>query len=85
MPGIARKHLLEACTALNIPYEEKIYSLKDLLDADEVIVSSSTHICRRVNKINNNPFNGKDLETFKKLQNYVFKEFYEYTNAKRID
>lgn len=85
LPGIARKHLLEACTALNIPYEEKVYSLKELLDADEIIVSSSTHICRRVKMVDGKPFIGKDLSTFKKLQDYVFKEFYDYTNAKRID
>ena len=52
---------------------------------DEIIVSSSTHICKRVNKINNKPCGGKDLNTFKKLQDYVFNEFYDYTNANRID
>lgn len=85
LPGIARKHLLEACRALNVHYEEKVYSLQELLDADEIIVSSSTHICKRVNKINNKPCGGKDLNTFKKLQDYVFNEFYDYTNANRID
>lgn len=30
-------------------------------------------------------FEGKDFDTFKKLQNYVFNEFYEYTNSNRID
>ena len=85
LPGIARKHLLEACTDLNIPYEEKVYSLKELLDADEIIVSSSTHICRRVKMVDGKPFVGKDSATFKKLQDYVFNEFYDYTNAKRID
>lgn len=59
LPGIARKHLLEACRALNVHYEEKVYSLQELLDADEIIVSSSTHICKRVNKINNKPCGGK--------------------------
>ncbi len=85
LPGIARKHLLEACTALNIPYEEKVYSLQELFDADEIIVSSSTHICRRVKMVDGKLFVGKDSSTFKKLQDYVFNEFYEYTNAKRID
>ena len=85
LPGIARKHLLEACRALNVHYEEKVYSLQELLDADEIIISSSTHICKRVNKINNKPCGGKDLNTFKKLQDYVFNEFYDYTNANRID
>ena len=59
--------------------------LQELLDADEIIVSSSTHICKRVNKIDNKPCGGKDLNTFKKLQDYVFNEFYDYTSANRID
>ena len=77
--------MLEACTALNIPYEEKVYSLQELFDADEIIVSSSSHICRRVKKVDGKPFVGKDISTFKKLLDYVFNEFYDYTNAKRID
>ena len=35
--------------------------------------------------IDGKPFVGKDSSTFKKLQDYVFNEFYDYTNAKRID
>ena len=35
--------------------------------------------------VDGKPFVGKDSATFKKLQDYVFKEFYDYTNAKRID
>lgn len=85
LPGIARKHLLSACDALGISYEEKIYSLEELMNADEVIISSSSHICRRVNKINGKDFIGNDYSTFKQLQDFVFHEFYEYTNGKRID
>lgn len=85
LPGIARKHLLSACKILNIPFEEKIYSVQELLDSDEIIVSSSTHICRRATKVNNKMCGGKDFNTFKKLQDYVFDEFYEYTNNKRTD
>lgn len=85
LPGIARKHLLTACEVLNIPYIEKIYSLDQLMNADEVIISSSSHICRRVNKINGNDFKGKDYTNFKRLQDFVFNEFYDYTNKKRTD
>lgn len=85
LPGIARKHLLEACNVLSIPYEEKIYSVQELLDSDEIIISSSTNIALRVTKVNGSPCGCKDYDTFKRLQDYVFQEFYEYTNAKRTD
>lgn len=83
LPGIARKHLLEACRSLNVPFEEKVYSVQELLDADEIIVSSSTNLCRRATKVDGRERGGKDYETFKKLQDYVYDEFEEYTKAGR--
>lgn len=82
LPGIARKHLIEACNRLNIPVKEIIYTMDELLDADEIIVSSSTNICLRTQTIDNNPVGGKDLELFKKIQDAVFDEFFEYTSSK---
>ena len=85
LPGIARKHLINACHVLNIPVEERVYSLKELLESDEIIVSSSTNIARRATKVNNEFCGGKDYSTFIRLQDYVFDEFYKYTNANRTD
>ena len=85
LPGIARKHLIHACHVLNIAVEERIYSVQELLECDEIIVSSSTNIARRATQVDGKPCGGKDYSTFIRLQNYVFDEFYEYTNANRID
>ena len=41
LPGITRKHLIEICKELGIPVEEREYTLEELFDADEIIVSSS--------------------------------------------
>lgn len=85
LPGIARKHLISACEKLNVPVQERIYSIKELLDADEIIVSSSTNIARRATMVDGNTCGGKDYDLFIKLQDYVFQEFYDYTNSKRTD
>lgn len=85
LPGIARKHLLKACKELNIPYKEEIYSVDFLKNADEIVVSSSTNLCRRATKVDGVSCGGKDYNTFIQLQDYVYKEFEDYTNAKRID
>lgn len=85
LPGIARKHLLKACRELNVPYEEKVYSVEELLHADEIVVSSSTNLCRRATKVDGIARGGNDPETFFKLQDYVYDEFEEYTSAGRID
>ncbi len=85
LPGIARKHLIEACHRLNVPVEERIYSVEELLNADEIIVSSSTNLCLRAKSVNNQTVGGKDLTLFKKLQDEVYQEFEEYTQNKRQD
>ena len=85
LPGIARKHLIEACHRLNVPVEERIYSVEELLNADEIIVSSSTNLCLRAKSVNNQTVGGKDLALFKKLQGEVYQEFEEYTQNKRQD
>ena len=85
LPGIARKHLLNACKELNIPFKEEIYSVDYLKNADEIVVSSSTNLCRRATKVDGLSCGGKDYDTFIKLQDYVYKEFEDYTNAKRSD
>ncbi len=85
LPGIARKHLIEACHRLNVPVEERIYSVEELLNADEIIVSSSTNLCLRTKSVNNQTVGGKDLTLFKKLQEEVYQEFEEYTQNKRQD
>lgn len=85
LPGIARKHLIEACHKLNVPVEERIYSVDELLNADEIIVSSSTNLCLRAKSVNNQTVGGKDLALFKKLQDEVYQEFEEYTQNKRQD
>lgn len=85
LPGIARKHLLQACKVLHVPYEERVYSVQELLDADEIIVSSSTNLCRRATKVDGEKHGGKDCDLFLKLQNYVYDEFEEYTKTGRKD
>lgn len=85
LPGIARKHLLQACTVLHVPFEERIYSVEELKQADEIIVSSSTNLCRRATKVDGKECGKKDEKTFKLLQNYVYDEFEQYTKQGRKD
>ena len=45
LPGITRKHLIEICHEKGIPVEERDYTLEELKNADEIIVSSSGALC----------------------------------------
>ena len=85
LPGIARKHLIEACHRLNVPVKEIVYTMDELMNADEVIVSSSTNLCLRTKTVDGKEVGFKDPALFKKLSDAVYSEFEEYTKAGRRD
>lgn len=77
LPGIERKHLIEACEINNILVKEIAFTLEDVMNADEIIVSSSSMLCLRVSDINHQEVGGKDCKHFQLLQDYVFNKFEE--------
>ena len=79
LPGIARAHLLRACRALNVPCREEPFTLDELFDADEVIVTSSSHLCIRADQIDGRSVGGKDPDLFEKLRKYLVDEFCQAT------
>lgn len=79
LPGIARAHLLRACAALDIAYKEDAFSLDELFDADEVIVTSSSNLCLRANQIDGQVVGNRDSETYERLRDYLLNEFYQAT------
>ncbi len=81
LPGIARAHLLKACNNLQIEVEERPFTMQELIDADEIIVSSSGDLCIRAVDLDGKSIGKKDEETFIKLRDFVFNEWFEYTKA----
>lgn len=80
LPGIARKHLIKACNKLNIPVYEKPYSLDELMDADEIIISSAGQLCTATEIIDGKNVGGKAPTLLKTIQDEVYREFLEETN-----
>lgn len=79
LPGIARKHIIEACKELNIRVKEEPYYLPDLFDADEVIVSSAGALCIVADKIDGKAVGGKATELIERLQNLLLSNFIKAT------
>ena len=79
LPGIARAHLLRACEALDIPFREEAFSLTELFAADEVIVTSSSNLCLRADKIDGQSVGGNAPDLYEKLRSYLLDEFYAAT------
>lgn len=71
LPGIARAHLIEACYALNIPVEQRPFTLAELFNADEVIVSSSGDLCNSAYELDGRVIGGRDEVTLEKIQQYI--------------
>ncbi|MBE6884829.1 MAG: D-amino acid aminotransferase [Ruminococcaceae bacterium] len=80
LPGIARAHLIKACCELGIPVDESPFSLEEMMDADEVLVSSSTSPIRFCSTIDGKPVGGRAPETVKKLMDWTLNDFYTKTN-----
>ena len=79
LPGIARAHLIRACKKLGIGVDETPFTVKEMMEADEVIVSSSGSLCLAAEEIDGQKVGGKAPEILKKLQDEVLREFMEET------
>lgn len=75
LPGVTRAHIIKFCKDLKIPVLEKHFTIKDLFDADEVIVSASGCLCMGVNTIDGEKVGGKAPRILKALQNAYEQEF----------
>ena len=81
LPGIARAHLFRMCKKLGIPVSETPYTLKELFEAEEVLVTSSSNLCLHACEIDGKPVGGKNPELLEKIRAALLGEFYEKTAA----
>ena len=82
LPGITRKHLLALAREHGIPVEETPFSMVELMNADEAIVTSSSALCMGVESIDGIPVGGRDRERFHLLQSACMEEFQRETKAR---
>ncbi len=80
LAGIARANLIRYCGILGIPVKEEAFTVKEMMEADEVIVSSVSCFCLSAEQIDGKPVGGKAPELLKSLQDMALKEFTEATN-----
>lgn len=82
--GIAKTHMIAACYRLGIQVIERPFTLAELMDADEIIITSSSNFYRYATKVDGVDAGGKDPETRRALQKAVIDEFLEYTGMKSL-
>ena len=81
LPGITRKHLLALAREHGIPVEETPFSMVELMNADEAVVTSSSALCMRVESIDGIPVGGRDQERLKLLQAAYWEKFQRETGG----
>ncbi len=67
LPGITRKHMIELAHELEIPVIEEPFTVEELFDADEVIVSRSGALCHAAESIDGKAVGGKAPEILDRL------------------
>lgn len=82
LPGITRKHLLALANEHGISVLEKPFSMVELMNADEVIVTSSSALCMKAESIDGIPVGGKDPQRLKLLQDAYLEKFQRETQPK---
>ena len=82
LPGIARKHLIALAKENGVPVVEEPFSMVELMNADEAIVTSSSALCMGVESIDGIPVGGRDRERFRLLQRACMEEFRRETGSK---
>lgn len=81
LPGIARAHLIKACRALGVEVDETPFTLEEMMNAKEVIISSSSAFGLECTEIDGKPVGGKAQELLHTVQNWVSDEYYSSTEA----
>jgi D-alanine transaminase len=82
LPGIARGHLSKLAQSAGIPVDMSPFTLKDVFEADEVIITSSGALCVPVSHIDGKPVGGKAPDILNKLRLAAIEEFEAETGAK---
>jgi D-alanine transaminase len=82
LPGTARKHLLRLADGAGIPTEERAFTMKELIAADEIVVSSAGTLCNAVERIDGIAVGGKASDALRELQTAAVGAFESYTGAK---
>ncbi len=75
LPGITRGHLIQFCHDNKIPVEETPFTLSELLEADEIIITSAGALCIAVSEVDGIPVGGKAPDILNTLQQAALEKF----------
>ena len=81
LPGITRAVAIDLCGKHGIPVQERVFTVGELMDADEVILCSTTKNLIYVFTVDGQPVGGKDRPLAEKLQTLFLEEVARQTGV----
>jgi len=82
LPGITRRILHDVCDQNGIPVEVRMFTVEELMAADEIILCSTTKNVIYVFEIDGQPVGGKDRVLATRLQELFLDEVYKDTGVR---
>ncbi len=79
LPGVTRKHIIEICKKEGIPVDETPFTVDEMMNADEVIVSSTTKFVSTASEIDGRPVGSKAPELIDLLKKDYMEKFISET------
>ncbi len=79
LAGTGRAHLINACRLFGIPVIEREYTLDELKNADEIILTSASSLCMQIVELDGTPIGKKDGATLRMLQDALLEDFLKKT------
>lgn len=81
LPGITRAHRIEQCRQMGIPVLEEPFTVKEMMEADEVFFTSASALCCRVTRIDGKTVGGRDEKLIRRIQEAAWNEALEEARA----
>ncbi|MBQ3490566.1 MAG: aminotransferase class IV [Clostridia bacterium] len=79
LAGIGRAHLIRKCKSFGIPVKEEPFSLDEMMEADEIIVTSAGSLCIAAGTVDGKAVGGKAPELLKRLQDSLMEDYFRAT------
>ena len=79
LAGIGRAHLIRKCKAFGIPVKEEPFTLEEMMEADEIIVTSAGSLCIAAKTVDGKAVGGKAPALLKRLQDSLMEDYFRAT------
>lgn len=82
--GIAKTRMVQMCYRESIPVIERAFTLDELANADEIIITSSGDLLTYANELDGKPVGCKDPGTIGRLRRAVYQDFMDDTGLEDL-